>query len=569
MPIFGKLFSQKASKSDHPLGSDENVAALLAGIPAHDPARILQETGEWFDDFERFATEIGPAALLHAALRLDDLARPARLALTERYLDPARREHLSDVVWIDIERSTRRVIAACHLCLKTAALDPALQAPDSSLRHDMLLASARALRTWAERKKLLRFRYRGPEAADWREAHALLALAGKLGFAGEEVLAYDTEAEKLSPLQNYLVAIYLELSPLANLSAAQIESLDRVLLESAKSLDLLTTAGVSSTHMIDISGAAGPVKIETSAPADGQWRYLSRSRLRPLVTKLAMKLRQDSVLPEKLQSCGLSLDQLHRLLTMLMLHWADVPPYRISERRPGNEPLMAVMGFPLSRRAVAFSDFARSGKSVDYVGTDHVAEFETARFGGMVTTPGAGAAPETAPAAAIVNPLDVLGSLELAGDKQMMEPWTLTDQSDTGLGAAVPGLKSRYQVGHLACVRYADGIEWHLGIIRRIGRDKAGSVSIGLQTLAWPSSSVHVKPVAGSMTAWNTLEHAGHGYVDAILVSLDGDQLVLPRGFFMADLALELRGGDRRQVRLTELIERGPDFELVRFVATG
>lgn len=568
MAIFGKLFSQKAPKSEHPLGSDENLAALLADMPVLDPTRTLQETGEWLDDFQRFAEEIDLPAMLRAALRLDELAFPARQALLERYFDPKQREHLSELVWSDIERSLRRTLDAYRWCIEAAAREPRMPEPAGDFAQGLRLATGRCLRAWSVRKKLLRLRYRGPESADWHQLHGLLGHAGRFGFATEPMQPYAADSDKLSSLQQYLIAVYLELAPLTNLTAEQIEALDRLLAANAGALELLATPGPNSTDKIDIAGSNGPLPLDKPVAGEGQYRYLSRARLRPALTKLALGLRQAPVVPESLKTSGIDMDRLHRLINMLMLHWAEAPPHRGTERRPGHDALKAVTGFALARRVIAYSDFARSGKSIEYSGTDYAALFEQSRFGGKASLDESAPAPAQPAEEKTTSPLEVLERLELAGDKQLMENWTLADHSATGLGAIVPGLKSKYQIGSLVCLRYADDIEWHLGVLRRIGRDAAGNVSIGLATLDWPSSSAHVKPADDSATAWNAIEEAGHGFLDAILVSGDSNQLVLPRGAFVPQLRLNLRSGDvRRQVCLTELMEAGSDFELVRFVA--
>lgn len=565
MAIFGKLFSQLGAKSDHPLGSDGNVADLVAGFTVADPLRVLQETAEWLDDFQRFTGEIDLRALLRAVLRLDEAAFPARQALLERYFDPHHREHLSDLIWNDIERSLRLTLGAYRHCLEAAGREPRKEPPSGSYRQDLLLALARALRAWASRKKLLRFRYRGPDAAEWRDLHAILGLAGRLGCAGEAVAAYETEPDKISPLQHYLVAVYLELAPLTNLAAQQMEALDRMLLANVGQLELATAAGTTTSHKIDLGGGSGPIPMDRTVTGVSQWRYLSRSRLRPMVTRIAIGLRQSPVVPPDLASSGLNLDQLRRLLTTLMLHWAETPPQRGTERSPEHETLRAVTGFSLARRMIAYSDFARSGRSIEYTGSNLHALFEQTRFGGFAyIDKDDGAAPP--PEVEQVNPLDVLEKLELAGDKQMMESWTLVDRSETGLGVTAPGLKSKYQIGSLVCVRFADGIDWHIGVIRRIGRDAAGHASIGLETLAWPASSAKITCIDGRIGAWSRIGEGGQGQLDAILISGDGNKLVLPNGAFVADLELELTSGDsRRRIRLTELTERNEDFELVRF----
>ncbi len=106
-----------------------------------------------------------------------------------------------------------------------------------------------------------------------------------------------------------------------------------------------------------------------------------------------------------------------------------------------------------------------------------------------------------------------------------------------------------------------------MGLIRRIGRGPDGKQGIGLETLPGPSVCAQVKPASESgKTVWQQIEGSGLGYLDAMLLAPDGDQLVLPAGAFRAELVILLRvGGEERSVVLTELRDRGTDFERVLF----
>ncbi len=340
-------------------------------------------------------------------------------------------------------------------------------------------------------------------------------------------------------------------------------------LDSADALELAGNAGAASTHQIDLGGDRGPVPLVRDAPpAQGTLRYLARGRLRPVVTRLAAELRKSRELPDALHAAGASAEQVRQLVAVLMQHWADAPPQRGTARHNTHDELQVVLGFGLARRMIAFTGFARSGRSLEYSGGDINALFQERHFGGSVKeeTPG-----EPAPPAQplVVNPLEVLQKLELSGDRQMMELWVQADISDSGLGAIAPAVRAKHRIGGLVCLRYADGIEWHLGLIRRIGRDAAGQATLGIETLAWPSAAARVKPLVDAATAaWSKLEGGGDGYLDAILVSDDGFELILPHGAFAADLVIRVRTGEAaRQVKLTQLVERGDDFDRVRFAA--
>lgn len=565
--MFRKLFSLKpGAKSTHPLGSDENVAELLAGIPP-DPARTLHEVDHWLADCARYQEEIGTRALLRAILRLDAAAEPARAALLQRYLSPASREHMSEVLWAALDQNLRNTGEGYRHCLDMQSR----AAQEGVEPRDLLLAALRGIGAAVARKKLLRFRYRAADAAWWREVHGLLSLVGRLGLANEAALPFDGAEKKVTPLQRYLVAAYIELAPLSNLMPQQVEVIDQLLLDSADTLELAAGAGATSTHQIDLAGERGPLPLVREAtPAAGtSLRYLSRLRLRPVVTKLATELRKSREVPAALHCSGISGEQMQQLVTVLLQHWSDPPPQRGTQRHSTQEELHVVLGFGLARRMIAFTDFARSGRSLEYSGGDINALFQERRFGRMETEASDADKPAEPAQPLVVNPLEVLEKLELAGDRQMMEHWMQTDISDTGLGATAPAVRAKHRIGGLVCLRYADGIEWHLGLIRRIGRDAAGQATLGIETLSWPSASARVKPLAeGTATAWAQLEGGGEGWLDAILVSHDGNELILPKGAFSADLDIRVRIGEvTLQVRLAQLVERGDDFDRVRYAA--
>ncbi|MDP2794458.1 MAG: hypothetical protein Q8O25_10325 [Sulfurisoma sp.] len=562
--MFGKLFSLKAgAKSTHPLGSDENVASLLAEIPS-EPSRALLELDHWLADSARFQDEIGTGALLRAILRLDDAAEAARVALLERYLSPAHREHMSEVVWSALDKNLRHVAQDYRHCL-----DMQLRTPQAAIdKRDLLLAALRGIGAAAARKKLLRFRYRSADAAWWQEIHGLLSASGRMGVANEAAPPFDGAEKKFTALRLYLVAAYFELAPLSNLVPQQVEVIERLLLDSADTLELAGSAGMASTHQIDLGGDCGPAPLmRDSAPGQGSFRYLARARLRPIITKLAADLRKSRELPDALRTTGASIEQVRQLVTVLMQHWAEPPPQRGKARQSTHEELNVVLGFGLARRMIAFTAFARSGRTLEYSGDDINALFQERHFGGSVREESS--EPAVAAQPLVVNPLEVLEKFELSGDRQMMEHWVQADISDTGLGAIAPAVRAKHRIGGLVCLRYSDGIDWRLGLIRRIGRNAAGQATLGIETLDWPSVAARVKPMVDAETAaWAKLEGEGDGYLDAILVSNDGFDLILPHGAFAADLAIRVRIGETTlQVKLTQLVERGDDFDRVRFAA--
>jgi hypothetical protein len=196
-----------------------------------------------------------------------------------------------------------------------------------------------------------------------------------------------------------------------------------------------------------------------------------------------------------------------------------------------------------------------------------IRQFEETRFG-RVATPEAAASEKAPPPGAeeVASPMDILLSLEIAGAQAQMDQWILADHSATGIGAVAPAVLSRHRIGALVCARESDGIDWRLGLIRRIGRDSANRPSIGLETLAWPSICAMAKPV-GEESAWaRVVDGGGDGWSDAIICSLEGNQLILPSGTFVERLEVDVRSEvGRWRVRLEALLDHGADYDRIEF----
>lgn len=558
--MFKKLFGSVQSRllernSDHPLGSEANLAALIAGIPTGDPARQLFEVDEWLAGMEGVVAELGVAAALRATRALDESSHEGQADLLLRYLTPSRREHLAEAAWAALDSHAMKLFAAYRLLLDTLARETTV---DNAICG---LCAARALRAWALRKKLLRMRYRAPVEAFWQSAHELMRQVERLILGQKSVVAYVDEPAT-TPLREYLIGVYFELAPIGNLVPGQLEFLDRFL-GTCNGFDFSPQPTTTSTHVIDLAQAQGPRRVATGQAGGGAQFFLAAARVRGTLTQLASQLRQ-ATMPKWLQDLELPADSLRAAVMALALHWAPTPPQRSAERVDQREGLLAVFGFVMARRMVAASQFARTGRSLEYDRGDFEKYYEEHRFGRILTEAEQQVqikAPEEEPP--VVNPLETLRKLELSGDKAQMEQWRQVDISSSGIGVLVPTILTRHRIGGLVAVRYSDGLEWRLGLIRRIGRDAANQPSIGLEALAWPSLCASARPV-GTVSSWSG--DGGRGELDALIVAADQRQVLLPLDAFIGGLEVELRSDEGvLRVRLVKLLERGPDYDYIEF----
>lgn len=563
--MFDKLISRfHGSKvPDHPLASDAGLDALLAVLPESDPARLLFEIDGRLADMEPSVREIGPTLALRALDRLDQFSHSAARYLLTRYLSPSEREYLADSVWSALESHAAHLFRSYRLFL-TPALE--LSTDDEKLR--VARCAARAMMAWALRKKLQHFRYRAPGAELWQDAHDLAQVLARLSLLKTKVTPYRNE-EETTPLGEYLIGLYLEFVPISNLVPQQLEFVE-AFLRSCDSLDLSNEPHNQSTHRIDLARGAGPQRLTSDDTGGDKLRYCSVPKLRGALINLAKQIKGKEGAPVWMGLAPASAEQVESAIGILLTHWASKPPKRGGDRVSGRGGLRVMFGFDHARRMVAAAQFARKGRSMKYEGNDFarmIRQFEETRFG-RVAAPESAASEKAAPpdAEEVASPMDILLKLEIAGAQAQMEQWILVDQSATGIGAIAPAVLSRHRIGVLVCVRESDGTDWRLGLIRRIGRDSANRPSFGLEALAWPSICAMAKPV-GEESAWaRIVDGGGDGWYDAIIVSLDGNQIVLPAGTFVDRMQVDVRSEvGRWRVRLDTLLDHGADYDRMEF----
>ena len=556
--MFSKLISRfQDKKSDHPLGSDENLDALLAGMSQFDPTRLLLDVDHWLDGIETCVSEIGADAAAHALFRLDQFSRAGADELLTRYLSAGKREYLRDSIWSALDTHAARLFEGYQA---TLSIPQELRSDKDKIR--MAGSAARALRAWALRKKLQHFRYRRPSVELWLDAHNLLQLLWRLDVQQTSVTPYRDEAET-SPLHEYLVGLYLEFVPFGNMVPQQLELAERFL-RSCEGLELTPQPHLLSTDRIDLAAGNGPQRLNDGDAGSISMRYCSVLKLRGPLMKFAAQARKPEQAPGWLASMPATREQIAGGLLTLMTYWAPKPPKRGNDRFGQKVELRVVFGFGLARRMIAASHFARSGRSFKYEGVDLDRLFAEFRFGRVEQSAAAEAdqAPKT-DEPEVSSPLEILRKLELRGDKAQMEHWLQVDSSATGLGAVVPAVLPRHQIGLLVCLRSLDGLDWRLGLIRRIGRDADNRPSIGLETLASPSICAQAKP-GGEETVWNKVTEGGHGWLDAIILSEEGKELILPAGAFVAGMEIDVRSElGRWRVRLETLVDHGLDFDRI------
>lgn len=555
-----KLISRfRKEEDDHPLASEKRIAATLAEIRAEEGEGAVLDVDHWLSSADDLAAILDGPAFRRAVVRLDEFVQAPLLATWSAWFNAKHRLHLSDKGWQTLVDHYAAAAQAYALCLA----DPQL----AELEDKTLLPrfAARAMRAMVQGKKMQRLRYRTPEPAWWLKAGQLLTWARERGASQAQVQVYPGE-EPSSVWREYLAGVYLELAPLDSMMQRQIEVADALLRRHSGSLVVRAQPLGSELYCLDPTSPQGPFRRDAAQVYPPSVGYIGFDSLRAQIVRVVAHLRstRGGSVPDWLAYLNLPSVQLQDALHLLAMAWSEHAPQRRQQRSSTRGEARAVFGFGLVRRMAACSSLARSGRRIDY--DTYLDLMRRNRFG---TAEGVANLEEVEPEPEIpVDPIELLERLEPSGKGGLIETWQLRDISDGGLGVQLPQLQAKHAIGRVVGYRLVGEVDWRAGIIRRLRRDTSARLLAGVERLPGLPVCAQVKPLQKiDHGPWAELrELAGHGFTDAILFSGAQQELLLPKGTFVAEACYRLVvEGQSRNVRLVTLVGQGDDYDRVAF----
>lgn len=542
----------------HPLGSEADITAWLSDLPQFNPQRALLAIDEWLQDPEYLAKQLNASQFARAVGRLDEYAQPAVAQCWQEVLKEARSQQRGALPTRPLENYYAHAYASSLLVLKRLSADPDL------MQEKRLLAkfAARAMRAWVSLKKLAHMNYRGLPENWWREAHDLNAQAQGLGITHIEQSLYRDDATHSSLWKQYMGGLLLDTLPLSNMNPNQLEAAERLSLWIEPRCQYLEKQTGLCLFSIDSIGSHGPQRISAEAlqeNSDPNLRYFGPAAGYRQLEQLGRTFRGADSMPAWLENTGLSVQELGELLQLMAAHWSPNPPKRDHLRHGSSGRINVVNGLAMARRMIAASEFARSGRTLDYEGYIRSLRRHHGEDAVLEDVP---PAPKT--------PMEVLQLLESAGDRLMMEQWEMLDESAEGLGVRCLSRRAWHAIGALVAYRQEDDLNWHVAIIRRLGSSH-GNPNAGLATFHSTAfcSQVRVSETSevGDLKLEQGLETTGFGWGDAILLSEETRLLLAPVGSFKAEFRIDISVGGRfRPAIMRTLMTKGNDYELIHYV---
>lgn len=416
---------------------------------------------------------------------------------------------------------------------------------ESGMRSQAALVCQRAL-AYAGLRMFHHYRaYREVPAEDWRGLHEAYAAAERMRIVDEPVKDFmNRDVHDTSPRVAYARAVLMAMSNPNELTQRQLTFVAFLLERWAVKLDVLKEPVVEGEGLppliADLAGERCPERVEPAASGAKEPRYLDTRKLAKSLRNRVGLLRKGEA-PSKL-ALGEDCVQpsCEQLLVFLYRHWCQRKPGRSLDRTGAGVTADACSELPAIHYYITGRAFHQPGeqKELTQKQRDEIATF------GRVST------------------RDEDDYSQAHGFA--LERWQIADESAQGLHmvrlAADPG--RRYTHGQLILVRLANAKSFMLGQLRWLMAAENGDLHAGMKLLPGLPSGTAVRPTGLNATAEKFVQALTLSGVQALNAP---PTLVLPVGWYKPGRVIEIYGETAQRVRLTELVERGGDFERVAY----
>ncbi len=538
--------------STHPLATPQSLREVIDELPAGNPIRALADLADWLAMAER--RDLQPDERIVAIRTLDEHAIELNSELIFEYLSCLPTHHRAEQMWHALSTYQDAVFKAYRLAFRDLFEAGKPRERDKSTAT---LFAVRAMAAITERKKLLRMRYRAVDAGLWADLYGLVQIAEGLGIARKD--ARLASGVQTSVWRELLAGTWFELGPIGNLDHLQMEQLDRIVRDMLKLFAVRAAPDTETRFVLDLATTAPPQRWRDQKARELR-HFLAPGAAYAHLVSLVREIRRNGALPGYLVMEGLeSLQSCVNLIDKLVPQWSKNPPRRAHERKALNEPVEVVHGYREIRRMIAGIAYLRltGGKAKTDLSGQQREEFSRHGF----------IAEQRDPQQQIDDEIAKVRALIESQNRLMVLEWTLHDLSEFGAGALAQGTLHWLQPGVLIGLRWGGREDWQSGVVRRISRDARGQASIGIQRFQGVARCGRIgvldKPQA---SAFERSRDAGVSvYFDAIAL-LEDSSLLVESGVYVENGRFRLViDGQRTTVVFVELLERGTNFEHVRF----
>lgn len=507
--------------------------AWLEQLPLANVGAAQQDLLDQLEELNAFPTSAGNRLGVMETLR--DAVNFVQIEQAKRFMNrPLPMAEAEKAVFEDTIELWEQMRLGYLRCLQAAL------ARDASMRSQVALITQR-LGAYVGLKMFHYHRaYRDVAARDWRALHDVYAHAERLGVADEAVKDYlNRDIHDTSPRVAYARAVLMAMSNPQELVQRQLTFVAFLLERWAVKLEVSKSPVVEDKGVLplvaDLAGERCPSRgdLKAAEPRFLDTRKLAKSLrnrvglLRKGESPAKLALGEDCVQP----SC-------EQLLVFLFRQWCQMKP-------PAAQTHGAAKATQLCTEVAAIHHYISGGAARRNV--DHTKLTQQQR-----------------------QELETLGRIRTTPDEEysnvqgfMLEDWLIDEDGPQELRVRRPAgvTGKRYAHGQLVALKPADGKVFHLGQVRWMLCAADGELRAGVRLIPGAPAGIALRP-----TGLNEKERSVYGLALGAVAALEEPQsLVLPMGSFKPARVFEVQGNQPGNVKLTELLERGADFERVAY----
>ena len=533
------------------LGSAKSLRALIADLSAAPPTGAIRTLSERFEEMERL--RLTAPKDCRALQALDEYAQLRLGEVWELLLTEGRGQSISDAVWQLLVTYYRGVHRGYLLCL---GVDHASAPPPDSEHGDAMIMASRAMGALARHMLLLRMRYRVPPKDVWSRVNDLVAWVERRNALSAPTERYPGVTTTIE--RELAAALLMEMAPTGNLLPAQIQALDHVLRQYAGYYTIADTYDEQIRPFIyEPSKNESPRRwLGDREPPRGA-RYFGIGGAYVELSKACDDARNAGRVPDWIGQTRCTADDYRDLLERLVAAWSQQPPSRRERREPCPGEILVAHDWSHMRRLVNFGELAKSGHSLLYdlsnahSMSDSVLRGRSEIFRDFTTQE-----------VSLAN----LRSFEQTLAADATDLWSLSDESENGIGATAAATCPWPRIGMIVALRRSESVKWEIAFIRRLNFTPNHRLAIGMTRVPGvvyaarlqfgveaPDYSIALQPKDP------LVEH------DAIVTVEDGFRtLLLPIGVVDDAYKYTLYWNNRREiVKVERSLERGLNFERV------
>ncbi len=517
----------------------ESCKAWLERVPLANVALAQQDMLAELETFNCFPTSAGNRLAVLEALReaVGFVQIEQAKRFTNRALPMAQAEAAAFADTVELWEQMRVGYLRCLL----AAL-----AGDSGMRAQAALLAQR-LGAYSGLKMFHYFRaYREVPRSDWRSLHEVYAHAESLGVAEEGVTdALNRDIHDSSPRIAYLRALLMGMASPHELGQRQLTFVAFLLERWAPKVEVLRKPVVEAEGvpplLVDLAGEHLPERVAPETPLPTEARYLDTRQLAKSLRNRVALLRKGET-PAKL-ALGEDCVQpsCEQTLVFLDRQWCQAKPPRHLAGAGGT------VAAQLTNDMEAIHHYMSGGRRRQVEAKDLTQQQR--------------------------QELETLGRLRSLDNEQytsargfVLEEWAIVEDSAQELHLLRPagqGTK-RYAHGQLVAVRPPDASGFILGQVRWLIGAVNGDLRAGVKLMPGMAKPTSVRGTGLNDKAERPICALSLGAVPAVN---SPPTLVLPAGWYKPKRVLEIMGDKPYNVRLTDVLERGADYERVAYEA--